>query len=175
MLCDFVSHVLFFFFSSRRRHTRLQGDWSSDVCSSDLVSGYRGLWGLYTRDPFEGEDAPAGPMYDRDKTISREWYDPVGWAGLDKVPTRTEELDVIIKRQAEIEERRARLRSEIQEMSSRLKALGMGAEATRGRSHLSKLYETQTRHIEVLSKEVEEMRAELSEDEVLHESLSDHV
>src|SRR5256885_13293554 len=29
---------LFFFFSSRRRHTRLQGDWSSDVCSSDLRS-----------------------------------------------------------------------------------------------------------------------------------------
>src|SRR5256885_6394600 len=28
--------VLCFFFSSRRRHTRLQGDWSSDVCSSDL-------------------------------------------------------------------------------------------------------------------------------------------
>src|SRR2546426_12522357 len=27
----------FFFFSSRRRHTRLQGDWSSDVCSSDLA------------------------------------------------------------------------------------------------------------------------------------------
>src|SRR5256885_9848251 len=24
-----------FFFSSRRRHTRLQGEWSSDVCSSD--------------------------------------------------------------------------------------------------------------------------------------------
>src|SRR5256885_12124848 len=30
-----VSRLLFFF-SSRRRHTRLQGDWSSDVCSSDL-------------------------------------------------------------------------------------------------------------------------------------------
>src|SRR5256885_3402894 len=29
-------HSGFFFFSSRRRHTRLQGDWSSDVCSSDL-------------------------------------------------------------------------------------------------------------------------------------------
>src|SRR5688500_19369146 len=27
---------IIFFFSSRRRHTRLQGDWSSDVCSSDL-------------------------------------------------------------------------------------------------------------------------------------------
>src|SRR5207248_7846606 len=27
----------FFFFSSRRRHTRSYGDWSSDVCSSDLA------------------------------------------------------------------------------------------------------------------------------------------
>src|SRR5256885_11455017 len=30
-------HSFLFFFSSRRRHTRLQGDWSSDVCSSDLT------------------------------------------------------------------------------------------------------------------------------------------
>src|SRR5688500_20303165 len=30
--------MITFFFSSRRRHTRLQGDWSSDVCSSDLVA-----------------------------------------------------------------------------------------------------------------------------------------
>src|SRR3989449_5541722 len=29
--------VVFFFFSSRRRHTRCSRDWSSDVCSSDLV------------------------------------------------------------------------------------------------------------------------------------------
>src|SRR5207248_10024637 len=28
-----------FFFSSRRRHTRSYGDWSSDVCSSDLPNG----------------------------------------------------------------------------------------------------------------------------------------
>src|SRR2546430_4257479 len=31
--------MLFFFFSSRRRHTRFDCDWSSDVCSSDLVRG----------------------------------------------------------------------------------------------------------------------------------------
>src|SRR5437879_10499168 len=30
-------HILFFF-SSRRRHTRYIGDWSSDVCSSDLLT-----------------------------------------------------------------------------------------------------------------------------------------
>src|SRR2546426_6427515 len=36
---------LFFFFSSRRRHTRLQGDWSSDVCSSDLAALRTGVIG----------------------------------------------------------------------------------------------------------------------------------
>src|SRR5437764_10877226 len=34
LLCFFF----FFFFSSRRRHTRYIGDWSSDVCSSDLIA-----------------------------------------------------------------------------------------------------------------------------------------
>src|SRR5256885_2328983 len=33
--CYDISDFCVFFFSSRRRHTRLQGDWSSDVCSSD--------------------------------------------------------------------------------------------------------------------------------------------
>src|SRR5256886_12955473 len=32
-----VSVLFFFFFSSRRRHTRFDCDWSSDVCSSDLL------------------------------------------------------------------------------------------------------------------------------------------
>src|SRR5262249_57168749 len=32
-----VRFLVFFFFSSRRRHTRLVSDWSSDVCSSDLT------------------------------------------------------------------------------------------------------------------------------------------
>src|SRR5437870_7067024 len=33
-----MSHLYFFFFSSRRRHTRWPRDWSSDVCSSDLYN-----------------------------------------------------------------------------------------------------------------------------------------
>src|SRR5690242_21335268 len=35
--------LMFFFFSSRRRHTRLTCDWSSDVCSSDLPDQLLGL------------------------------------------------------------------------------------------------------------------------------------
>src|SRR3712207_6960141 len=32
-----ILYYIFFFFSSRRRHTRYWRDWSSDVCSSDLL------------------------------------------------------------------------------------------------------------------------------------------
>src|SRR6266487_1610451 len=35
-------YVVCFFFSSRRRHTRWTGDWSSDVCSSDLFQARPG-------------------------------------------------------------------------------------------------------------------------------------
>src|ERR1022692_5055578 len=41
-----------FFFSSRRRHTRLQGDWSSDVCSSDLR--FRDLFSFHLRSAIFG-------------------------------------------------------------------------------------------------------------------------
>src|SRR5256886_8244239 len=38
LVCDVTSS---FFFSSRRRHTRFDCDWSSDVCSSDLAAAER--------------------------------------------------------------------------------------------------------------------------------------
>src|SRR2546426_2530127 len=51
-LCCVV--VFCFFFSSRRRHTRLQGDWSSDVCSSDLA-----CWGVNASALQGSADCPA--------------------------------------------------------------------------------------------------------------------
>src|SRR5256885_11414323 len=56
--------VCFFFFSSRRRHTRLQGDWSSDVCSSDLVSVLAGATG----------DCAACPVLLTCRFSSRSWW-----------------------------------------------------------------------------------------------------
>src|SRR5690348_18263387 len=44
-----------FFFSSRRRHTRWTGDWSSDVCSSDL--GQRNQEGMAAIRAVHGEHA----------------------------------------------------------------------------------------------------------------------
>src|SRR5262249_60477498 len=51
-----VSCTSDFFFSSRRRHTRLVSDWSSDVCSSDLD---RALHDVIGRVP-EADDVTSG-------------------------------------------------------------------------------------------------------------------
>src|SRR5690348_17517741 len=53
---------VFFFFSSRRRHTRWTGDWSSDVCSSDLISKFES----------ERANAEAQVRYD---SISKQGYE----------------------------------------------------------------------------------------------------
>src|SRR5205085_8860264 len=68
-----------FFFSSRRRHTRFDCDWSSDVCSSDLGTGLLASMveealgelvfrGLITADSFTGLRALLTPL---SKTTSR--------------------------------------------------------------------------------------------------------
>src|SRR5204862_4949578 len=46
----------FFFFSSRRRHTRSLRDWSSDVCSSDLLRAGRGALRLGQATPDVEDD-----------------------------------------------------------------------------------------------------------------------
>src|SRR3712207_528541 len=140
----------------------------------DWVSGYRGLWGLYARDPFEGEDAPAGPMYNRDKSVARAWYDPVGWAGLDKVPPPAEALEAVIDRRKSIEARCEALRVEIDQKSRRIRELGVEVAAMRDRSHLDAPYEEGTRRLGELSKEVDRLRARLAADEVVSESLVDY-
>src|SRR6266480_7394032 len=60
--------LCFFFFSSRRRHTRLTCDWSSDVCSSDLpLDG--------ARDRLQAEH----------RELMKTGVSSVGWAVLDQV------------------------------------------------------------------------------------------
>src|SRR5437762_9770981 len=83
----------FFFFSSRRRHTRYIGDWSSDVCSSDLDQGAafpaddrpepdpRDHWA------FRAPVRPAAPMIELpggtnpvDAFLAAEWKKQIGRA-----------------------------------------------------------------------------------------------
>src|SRR3712207_278427 len=58
MCCMFTRCNYFFFFSSRRRHTRYWRDWSSDVCSSDLYN--LRIWrpGIWSLNPYFNNQNP---------------------------------------------------------------------------------------------------------------------
>src|SRR2546429_7808495 len=58
----------FFFFSSRRRHTRCSRDWSSDVCSSDLIMEMR-LVDKAGKDSYMGPSGPQADLIRQAKSI----------------------------------------------------------------------------------------------------------
>jgi hypothetical protein len=60
------------------------------------IRDYRGLWGNDTADPFGGERGPAGPRYERSTLVRSSWGNPVGWAGLDKVPPSPAHADALL-------------------------------------------------------------------------------
>lgn len=138
------------------------------------VANYRGLWGLYTRDPFAGEDAPAGPMYNRDGTLRRSWYDPVGWAGLDKVAPRSQTLNLVLRQQAEVKARQVHLQQGFTEKQHELQGLGVEAAAMRGQRHLSRWQVSHWERIRDLSREAERLRAQQAADILLLEALEQY-
>jgi hypothetical protein len=74
--------------------------WTPVLIDDDTpwVRDYRGLWGLDTRDRFGGERAPSGPRYDRDGSVRTSWSNPLGWAGLLKVPPHDGDLAEALER-----------------------------------------------------------------------------
>src|SRR2546429_1764399 len=53
----------FFFFSSRRRHTRCSRDWSSDVCSSDLIRFRTPTWPGSSSGVWSARQATGAPHF----------------------------------------------------------------------------------------------------------------
>jgi hypothetical protein len=132
---------------------------------------YRGLWGLYACDPISGENAPAGPLYNRDGTMRRAWYDPLGWAGLDKVPPPDETLACLQERRTEVKARRAKLVEMISQKSHELTGLGVESAAMQGHPHLKKQHAAHQEKITALSDELDQLRAQLASDEALLEAM----
>ncbi len=131
------------------------------------ASNYRGLWGWYAQDPFSGENAPAGPLYNRDGTMRRSWFDPLGWSGLDKVPPPDELLRSALNQQAKVEIRRAKLVETIDQKNQVLTGLALEATAMQGRPHLQKAHTAHEEKIALLSTELKALRTQLASDESL--------
>lgn len=126
------------------------------------VDGYRGLWGLYTRDPTAGEDAPAGPQYNRDGTIRKMWCHPLGWGGLDKVPPPTAITGVLeAQRQRRIEEQ-AELQQHIVAQTTLLMGLEVESEAILGLSHLDEHALELRRRIREAAQALDELKARVA-------------
>lgn len=106
--------------------------WAPVLISDDTpwVARFRGLWGVDTRDWTGGERAPSGPRYERDGTVRPSWSDPLGWAGLHKVPPDRSGLT-------------ARLEARVAELDLRIAEMGEEVEYLRTSAR--------TRQVEVLS------------------------
>jgi hypothetical protein len=135
------------------------------------VSQYRGLWGLFARDPISGENAPAGPMYNRDGSPRGAWYDPLGFVGLDKVPPPPQALELLKANCAEVAARQEELEKLIPRKADTLQALGIKLKGTEGNPHLAKQHAALEKKLQVLAEEVRSLRREHSENAALLQGL----
>ncbi len=116
------------------------------------VHDYRGLWGLDTRDRFGGERAPSGPRYERDGTVRVSWANPLGWAGLLKVPPHEREFADALR------ERVDALAGELGELDARIES---ETHAVRGlRAQARSLRLSEYAHVLARSREEEVVKRE---------------
>jgi hypothetical protein len=127
------------------------------------VGGYRGLWGLYAHDPISGENAPAGPMYNRDGSPRQSWYDALAFAGLDKEPPPPRAIELLEHDCEKLEARQDELRGLIQGKTGVLQALGVQMAGIEGNPHLVARHKILTEESAVLRRELSGLRKELSE------------
>jgi hypothetical protein len=135
------------------------------------VSQYRGLWGLYAQDPISGENAPAGPMYNRDGSPRGSWYDPLAFAGLDKEPPPPAAMDILEKNCVHLEQRQAEIKQRTSEMVAELHAIGAQLAGMEGNPHLQSRHRLLAQRGAGLRQELSGLRKEESENEAVLEAL----
>jgi hypothetical protein len=142
--------------------------WHPVVISDEVgwVHNYRGLWGLDTHDPIGGERAPAGPKYNRDGSVRQSWYDPIGWAGLDKVFPLDKLSHAIHERLDSLRAECLELDAEIDKEREHYRKRALDVEALKAAEHSSALLVAKERellHCKGSLHELVARRAELEE------------
>jgi hypothetical protein len=135
--------------------------------STPWVSQYRGLWGLFAQDPISGENAPAGPMYNRDGSPRGAWYDPLAFAGLDKEPPPTASMGLLEQDCARLAERRAEIDQMTDAKVAELHSIGVRLAGMEGNPHLQKRHKLLAERSADLRKELSGLRKERSENEAV--------
>jgi hypothetical protein len=124
--------------------------------SMDWVEHYRGLWGLDTKDSFGGERAPAGPKFKRDGSVRTAWYDPLGWAGLDKVAPPGQAHGHLKQHIEALTCERTTLEEAIDQKREAVRRLALEVEALRATDYLDHLYQTQQEQLRATQNELQQ-------------------
>ena len=128
--------------------------WSPVLIDDDTpwVRDYRGLWGLDTHDRFGGERAPSGPRYERDGSVRASWANPVGWAGLLKIPPRADDVaEPLAERVATLERELSQLDATIDAERAALR--GLRAQARSLSTHDYSRVQAKSRQAELAERE----------------------
>ncbi|MDD1751875.1 MAG: hypothetical protein LUQ38_02145 [Methanotrichaceae archaeon] len=136
-------------------------EWSPILLTEHMgwAEHYRGLWGLDTRDRFGGERGPAGPKFNRDGSIRNSWYDPLGWAGLDKVPTFQKIPEMLQENIAKLVKESESLEVEIAEKQEKLRLMYLEVTSLGSTEYLEKLHKNQLKRLEKAQKEFKDLNA----------------
>jgi hypothetical protein len=139
--------------------------WTPIVISDEdpWVDKYRGMWGLDVADPLGGERAPAGPKYNRDGSVRQAWYDPLGWAGLDKVTPPSDTGPALEARLVGLEAERVTVDAEVESKRDALRTLALDVEALRATDYFSGMHERKAREMERAEHELLALQARQTE------------
>jgi hypothetical protein len=146
-----------------------ESPWSPVVIDESIswVRGYRGLWGLFAQDPLSGENAPGGPMYNRDGTPRASWSDVLGFAGLEKTPPPPRELQVLRAEIRVLEKKVRGLERQIEGQSAQLQDKGTRLKGMEGNPHLAKRYAVLAAEVKADSESLATLRRQFDQDKLI--------
>lgn len=113
-------------------------------------------------------------MFNRDGSVRRSWYDPVGWAGLNKVTPFHEALAAVQAQRAKIAAQQAELTANVALKSQELRGLGIEAAAMQGQPHLQQQYQAQRQRITALADQTNQLQAQVAANAALLAALDQH-
>ena len=143
-----------------------------DRAQPDLDHPVPGPLGLLRPRSSGRRERASGPMYNRDGTVRRAWYDPVGWAGLDDVTPPDRETTVVQSTIDDLEWRQSELDHAIANDARELEALGAEITAVRGQHHLHGRLTNLEARVQAARAEAYARRRERAQNEVLLEALA---
>jgi hypothetical protein len=133
------------------------------------LSGFHGLWGLFVRDPVGGENAPAGPMYNRDGQPRFSWFAPLAFAGVDRIPTPARVYAALESQRDGALARQDELGRLIEARADELQEAGAQLSAVAGISYLQLESRAGLKQVEALRAELRQLRREqIDNTELIH-------